>query len=544
MSGRGGHPSPHLRQFAPVKYKKAPQAPRRFKSSYMFFSTTKHKEIRAELTAKGEGKLPTTEVAKMVSHAWKALPEDEREKWEEMARQDKARYEMEKSMYTGPWKVPAQTKRVSKDPRAPKRPMSAFLSFSNSKRSYVKSLHPDARNSDISKILAQMWKDANPEEKQVFIDKEFRLRQNYKLLMSEWKRENEEEFRVKREERENEAMQAIRDGKVPLRPDEQLPYHQNKSNRSSASSYHHPTAAVDAAARLSSSTHHSLGLSRAAAAGLKYNTNMATETFAPSLSNPYPLPHPSQQQLAAISGGGGIGGGGGSASLPVPSAYSSYATDDYQQYQQHPHPQHYPPSAASASASASLHYNPDHSQLQSSSAAAAAAAMDAYNNNVANSYRSQYGGVSHPYPATSSPSPNMTNPYDPTTTTTTTTTTPTSNPYDRRAYDPTAIPTTGGGIGDIGTGYDTYGQPQSNPYGYAPSSYYPQQGTYPSTASPGTYPSATDNHQQQQQQQLSEQHNVLGGNSSQPPPPSSSSYYHYDPNHSFDPNNPRSPSQP
>jgi hypothetical protein len=50
-----GRPSPHLRQFAPVKYKKAPQAPRRFKSSYMFFSTTKHKEIRAELTAKGQG---------------------------------------------------------------------------------------------------------------------------------------------------------------------------------------------------------------------------------------------------------------------------------------------------------------------------------------------------------------------------------------------------------------------------------------------------------------------------------------------------------
>lgn len=48
-------PAPHLRQFARVKYKKAPQAPRRFKSSYMFFSTKKHKEIRAELAEKGEG---------------------------------------------------------------------------------------------------------------------------------------------------------------------------------------------------------------------------------------------------------------------------------------------------------------------------------------------------------------------------------------------------------------------------------------------------------------------------------------------------------
>jgi hypothetical protein len=32
-----------------VKYKKSPEAPRRFKSAYMFFSTEKHKEIRKEM---------------------------------------------------------------------------------------------------------------------------------------------------------------------------------------------------------------------------------------------------------------------------------------------------------------------------------------------------------------------------------------------------------------------------------------------------------------------------------------------------------------
>ena len=37
-----------------VKYKKAPQAPRRFKSSYMFFSIAKHKEIRNQLEESGE----------------------------------------------------------------------------------------------------------------------------------------------------------------------------------------------------------------------------------------------------------------------------------------------------------------------------------------------------------------------------------------------------------------------------------------------------------------------------------------------------------
>jgi hypothetical protein len=45
---------PFKKSFAPIKYKKAPNAPRRFKSSYMFFSTQKHKEIREERAKAGD----------------------------------------------------------------------------------------------------------------------------------------------------------------------------------------------------------------------------------------------------------------------------------------------------------------------------------------------------------------------------------------------------------------------------------------------------------------------------------------------------------
>ncbi|OEU06299.1 hypothetical protein FRACYDRAFT_144288, partial [Fragilariopsis cylindrus CCMP1102] len=82
-------------------------------------------------------KISTTEVAKLVSKAWKALHEDERLEWEEIAKQDRRRYEREKLMYKGPWKLPVASekkKRNSKDPLAPKIPPSAFLSFSNSNR--------------------------------------------------------------------------------------------------------------------------------------------------------------------------------------------------------------------------------------------------------------------------------------------------------------------------------------------------------------------------------------------------------------------------
>jgi hypothetical protein len=238
----------------------------------------------------------------MVSQAWKALPEDEREKWEVMARQDKARYEMEKSMYTGPWKVPA-TKRVSKDPKAPKRPMSAFLSFSNSKRAYVKNKHKDAKNADVSRLLAQMWKDAEAEEKKVFIDEEFALRQQYKIAMAEWKRQSEEEIKTKRIERENEAMKAVREGKLPIRNEDQ------QSRSSSIGSTTDSTASM----------------------GMKYNTKIANDTFGQALSSAYqPIPQAS------------------SNSSRTPQNYNYSGSDYTQQSQQ----QHYPNLPSS-------YYNPD-----------------------------------------------------------------------------------------------------------------------------------------------------------------------------------------
>lgn len=189
-----------------TKFKKAPQAPRRFKSAYMFYSTTKHKSIRKEDHGK---KLQTTDVAKMVAQAWKNLPPDEREEWEEMARRDKARYELEKTMYTGPWKVPATKARSQKDPNAPKRPMSAFLSYSNSKRAHVKSSNPDIGNAEVSRVLAKMWKEAPEEERRIHIEKEFELRQRYKSAIAIWRQNADEELKAVRKKREDIALQRL-----------------------------------------------------------------------------------------------------------------------------------------------------------------------------------------------------------------------------------------------------------------------------------------------------------------------------------------------
>lgn len=140
-------------------------------------------------------------MAKLVSEAWRELSKEERAKWEDMAKEDRARYEEERKNYRGPWKV-AVSKKPYKDPNAPKRPMSAFLMYSNSRRAAVKKENPEFSNGEISRLLSEMWRQASDEDRQKYIKEEFELRTKYKENMAIWRKEAEEK------EKERAAKQA------------------------------------------------------------------------------------------------------------------------------------------------------------------------------------------------------------------------------------------------------------------------------------------------------------------------------------------------
>eukprot|EP01025_Chloroclados_australasicus_P060471 TRINITY_DN7764_c0_g2_i1.p1 TRINITY_DN7764_c0_g2~~TRINITY_DN7764_c0_g2_i1.p1 ORF type:complete len:178 (-),score=36.81 TRINITY_DN7764_c0_g2_i1:202-735(-) len=59
-------------------------------------------------------------------------------------------------------------KRVKKDKNAPKRPLSAYLMYSNEKRNAVKEKHPDLTFTEIPKKIAEMWKALSAAEKQPY----------------------------------------------------------------------------------------------------------------------------------------------------------------------------------------------------------------------------------------------------------------------------------------------------------------------------------------------------------------------------------------
>ncbi|KAJ1724191.1 Non-histone chromosomal protein 6 [Coemansia erecta] len=67
-----------------------------------------------------------------------------------------------------PPKVTRKAKRGKKDPNAPKRALSAYMFFSQAKRTTVKEKNPDASFGNIGKLLGDMWKKMSEDEKKPF----------------------------------------------------------------------------------------------------------------------------------------------------------------------------------------------------------------------------------------------------------------------------------------------------------------------------------------------------------------------------------------
>jgi hypothetical protein len=122
---------------------------------------------------------------KLVATAWKKLSGRERAYWDEEARSDKLRFVREKAEYKGVWTIPKR--RAKKHPLAPKRPMSAFLKYSQTRRAKVKEENPDMSNTDVSRLLGEMWRNASKTERAPYVEVEEEERAQYKEEVKRWR---------------------------------------------------------------------------------------------------------------------------------------------------------------------------------------------------------------------------------------------------------------------------------------------------------------------------------------------------------------------
>jgi hypothetical protein len=161
---------------SPKQVQVQPKAPR---SAFMCFTDFKKNEILAET------KLDKENTLKLVAPAWRALTSGERAEWEEVARRDKLRFVTEKAVYKGPWEQ--KKRRAKKHPDAPRRPMSAFLMYSQTRRKVVKKDNPDMSNTDVSRLLGEMWRNGSVADLAPYVDVEKRERADYKERIKTWK---------------------------------------------------------------------------------------------------------------------------------------------------------------------------------------------------------------------------------------------------------------------------------------------------------------------------------------------------------------------
>lgn len=141
------------------KRKKDPNAPKRGRTSYLFFCEAMRETVKAENPT-----MDAKEVTSELGARWNALKANkpkEVAKYVKLAEADKARYEEEKSSYVPPPETfspgNGRSSKRPKDPNAPKRPKSGYLFFCQATRPLITQEQPDLGAKDVTTELGVRW---------------------------------------------------------------------------------------------------------------------------------------------------------------------------------------------------------------------------------------------------------------------------------------------------------------------------------------------------------------------------------------------------
>eukprot|EP00063_Salmo_salar_P037521 XP_014012356.1 PREDICTED: high mobility group protein B2-like [Salmo salar] len=148
-------------------------------SAYAFFVQTCREEQKIKHP---DQSVNFAEFSKQCSERWRASTATDKRRFEDMAKNDKVRYERDMRGYVPP-KGMAKSGRKKKDPNAPKRPPSAFFVFSAEFRPTVKQEFPGCSIGECAKKLGIMWGQQTPTQKQPFEEKALRLREKYDKVL-------------------------------------------------------------------------------------------------------------------------------------------------------------------------------------------------------------------------------------------------------------------------------------------------------------------------------------------------------------------------
>lgn len=149
------------------KRKKDPEAPKKWKTSYIFFCTEQRKLLKNQ-----DVKYKTTEITGKLAEIWKSLSDREKLKYDELSKQDKERYIKEMSVYS-----PSET--YKKERTKPKRITSSYMFFCQKERDTIKNECPNMNAKEITSELGRRWKTLTDEQKAPYIEKQDKDKARY-----------------------------------------------------------------------------------------------------------------------------------------------------------------------------------------------------------------------------------------------------------------------------------------------------------------------------------------------------------------------------
>ena len=144
----------------------------------------------------------TTEIMTMIAGEWQGLPDEEKEEWNQK-REKLLQHYKDQVMTLGKGltaeersfieeKLGAQLKRLRKEQREllgyPKRPLTAFLMFTQKHRDEMKDLPITER----TKVFGKKWREMSDEEKEEFFEESRQAREKYHEDVAEWEEKNPE----------------------------------------------------------------------------------------------------------------------------------------------------------------------------------------------------------------------------------------------------------------------------------------------------------------------------------------------------------------
>jgi structure-specific recognition protein 1 len=141
--------------------------PKAATTAFFFFSADKREEVKAANPDAGLG-----DIAKLLGQRWRELTEDEKLPYLDKQKADQERYHKQKA--SGEFDEASEEegaakkgKKRNKPADEPKKPNTAYFLFMNANRNKVATQKPGLKNTEITKLLAEQWKEMKEDDKQV-----------------------------------------------------------------------------------------------------------------------------------------------------------------------------------------------------------------------------------------------------------------------------------------------------------------------------------------------------------------------------------------